>query len=75
MTGPVVWPLRFDCYPQPYPPAAVRLVVIPLQSHAILVDQLTKLAEEVKSEMPPGTLFPNLTVAFQQCQRKLQACI
>ncbi|KAK9851129.1 hypothetical protein WJX84_011658 [Apatococcus fuscideae] len=52
LAGPLVQPLRFDQYPEPFPPAAVRLVVIPLQGHPQLVERLALLAQDVQAVLP-----------------------
>lgn len=58
LSGSEVHPFRFDRYEEPFPPAAVRLVVIPLQEQADLVGQLRKLASDVQAVLPPGNIRP-----------------
>ena len=58
LSGSEVHPFRFDRYEVPFPPAAVRLVVIPLQGQADLVGRLRKLASEVQAVLPPGDIQP-----------------
>ncbi|KAK9821690.1 hypothetical protein WJX74_008619 [Apatococcus lobatus] len=54
LLGPKVHPFRFDQYEEPFPPAAVRLVVVPLQRQPVLMAHLTKLAAEVRAVLPTG---------------------